>query len=188
MTTPVRRGSWIVILPLAALAAAYVTFFFVPGRRAVAQLREQIRAKQDSVAEATAVKQTFGRTQQEMEKTQAYVTSWLQRIPDEKEVGAVLGRIHQEADAAGARITRFDPQSPVVYEKLRRVPVVVGCSGSFSQIYEFVRKLETMPTSVWVGALRMEKDVKNAKNVQAEVGLVVFVGNSENSDYARRSD
>ena len=72
----------------------------------------------------------------------------------------MLGRIHQEADAAGVRITRFDPQAPVVYEKLRRVPVVVGCTGSFSQIYEFIRKLETMPTSVWVGALRMEKDVK----------------------------
>jgi Tfp pilus assembly protein PilO len=188
MTTPVRRGSWIVILPLAAVAAAYVVFFFLPGRRAIAELRQQARAKQDFVAEADRLQQTLRDGKQEMEKTQAYVAACRRRIPDEKELGTVFGRIHQVADAAGIRITRFDPQPPVVYETLRRVPVLVGCSGSFAQMYEFLRNLEALPTSLWVGSLKAEKDGRNAKNVQCEVGLAIFAGNSGHSDYVRRSE
>ena len=188
MTAPIRRGSWIVILPLAAIAGGYVFLFFLPGRRAIAELRQQVRAKQDFVAEADKLQQTLRETKHEMEKTQAYVAACRRRIPDEKELGAVFGQIHQVADAAGIRVTRFDPQPPVVYEQLRRVPVLIGCIGSFAQMYEFVRNLEALPTLLWVGTLKTEKDGRNVKNVQCEIGLAIFAGNSEHSDYVKRSE
>ena len=54
----------------------------------------------------------------------------------------VFGRIHELADTAGIRITRFDPQPLTAYERIYRVPVVLGCGGSFRQIGEFLRTLE----------------------------------------------
>ena len=45
------KNSWIVILPVALVAAAYVIWIYLPGRKAIAELRDQIRSKQDFVME-----------------------------------------------------------------------------------------------------------------------------------------
>jgi Tfp pilus assembly protein PilO len=106
----------------------------------------------------------------------------------ERDLGTVFGKIHQSAEAAGIHLTRFDPQAAITYERLRRVPLTIGCNGTFAQTYEFLRKIEAMPLVIWVGPLKMEKDARTGKGVQCEVTLEVFVDNIENSSYAELHD
>ena len=40
-----RGGSWMVTLPVAVLAAAYVMLVYLPGRKAIAELQTQIESK-----------------------------------------------------------------------------------------------------------------------------------------------
>lgn len=189
MSVPnVRRGSWIVILPVAAVAVAYVVWVFMPGQRAIAELREKIKAKQDFIAEGEQRGRTLKQCKQILEKTHAYVTPCRKRIPEEKELGAIFGEIHELANGAGIHITRFDPQAPLALDTLRRIPINLGCTGSFGQVYEFLRKLEGMPTASWVVSVKIERSAKNEEDVQGEVALVIFCANSESSGYAMYSN
>jgi type IV pilus assembly protein PilO len=191
MSTPARCRNWVVIVPLAAIAAAYVYLVFLPNRRAVAELRGRIKTKQEVVAGAEATLTSLGQARQELKRTKDYLAARRQRMAEEKDLGAVLGKIHELVNDAQIRITRFDPQQAVVYEQFRRVPCLVGCTGSFAKIYEFLRKLESLPTTVWVSSMRLEKDAKAAGSegsVQCDIVLAIFAANSDNSDYARRSE
>jgi Tfp pilus assembly protein PilO len=109
-------------------------------------------------------------------------------MPEERELGVAFGKVHETANKAQVRITKFDPQAPAVYERLRRVPVVVGCTGSFAQIHEFLRTLEEMPLTIWVESMRMEKDPKTGRDVMCEITLGIFANNSDISGYANNSE
>jgi Tfp pilus assembly protein PilO len=188
MSAPVRRGSWIVIVPMAVVAAGYVFFFFVPGNRRIAELREQLTEKQEFLNMATKIPQEMIGDYRELERTKTYLAACRQRVTEEKDLDAVFGRIHREADAAGVRIVRFDPQSPVAYERLRRVPVALSCTGPFPQIYGFLRTIEATPTAIWIESLRLAKDGRQGKATQCDLELAVFVDNPDNFGYAKRTD
>jgi Tfp pilus assembly protein PilO len=180
-----RRGSWIVTLPLIAVAVAYFMLFVLPGRRAIAELREQIRVKEEYVAKAAGVAASLASRKQELEKARAYAAVWQQRLLEESEITAFYGRIHEAARAAGTRFTRFDPQPPTPYQKFSRIPVTLGCSGSFAQIHDFLWHLEDMQSTLWMESLRIEKAGESDKDASCEVVLVIFAGNHDISDYAK---
>jgi Tfp pilus assembly protein PilO len=180
-----RRGSWIVTLPLVAAAVAYFMVFVLPGRRAIGELREQIRVKEEYVDKAAGVATSLASRKQDLEKARAYAAVWQQRTLEDSEITAFYGRIHEAARSAGTRFTRFDPQPPTSYQRLTRIPVTLGCSGSFAQIHDFLWHLEAMPATLWMEALRIEKAAESDKDASCEVVLVIFAGNHDISGYAK---
>jgi Tfp pilus assembly protein PilO len=184
----INKGSLIVIVPVAAVVAAYVLWVYLPGKRAIADLREQIRTKQDYVLESEKLTKALREGKQELTRTETYVAACRRRASEEKDLGNILGLIHESANKARVRITRFDPQPPTSYERLRRVPVVVGLVGQFEQIHVFLRSLEGMPTYIWIGSVKMDVDTKSGKDIVGEIKFDVFVGNSDGSGYTVCSD
>lgn len=188
MKTKVRRGSWIVTVPLAAAAIAYVTLVFLPGRRAIGEARDQIEQKRDYVTRATGLAAALHAAQQELEKAQAYSTAWEEHAPTQGRLSALYGRIHVLADAAGTTTTRFDPEPVVQYDKVCQIPLVVGCTGSFDQIWEFMRGLEGLQATIWMDSVNLERLDGVEGSITCELNLVVITDNLDISDYARRSD
>ena len=118
MKPGIRRSSWIVTVPVAAAAVAYVTLSFLPERRAIGEARRQIRQKQDYIVRAGGLAPAVRITQQKLEKAQACNTAWEQHAPTERELSALYGKIHELAKAAGTTITKFDPEAALRYEKV----------------------------------------------------------------------
>jgi hypothetical protein len=58
----------------------------------------------------------------------------------------------------------------------------------FSQVYDFLRDIEGLPTTIRVNYVKMEKTKANTKDVQCELTLVMFSVNSKSSDYTRHTD
>jgi Tfp pilus assembly protein PilO len=183
-----RRGSWIVTVPLVAATVAYLMWVFLPGRKAIGQLRNEIAEKQQQATDGISMGTTLSRGKQELEKTNGYVTGCRKQFASEKDLAFTLAKIHTLADAAAVRIMRFEPQTSIDYETFHSVPVVVGCTGSFSQVYEFVRTLEQTPSQICVNSVRIDQIAGFGNSVKCEVALEVFVDNSENSDYAKRPE
>jgi Tfp pilus assembly protein PilO len=184
MQMNVSKSSWIVIIPVAAIAAVYVIWFYLPGRTAIAELREQVRAKQEFAMDSEKSAKGLRAGKEELEKTESYVKACRLRTPEEKDLGEVLGMIHASANKAKVRLTRFEPQAATAYERLRRVPVAIGLSGQFGNIHAFLRDLEAMPSYIWIANVKMDADPKSGEHVTGEVALVIFINNSEGSGYA----
>ena len=184
MKTTHYRGSWIVTLPVAGLAVAYVFLVFQPGRKAIDRLSDELVAEQDFIALAEAVGPAIQTIRQQLRETLAYNTARAESIPEQAELTSLFGRIHALAKASGAITTRFDPEPPLPLDRLRRIPVVIGCTGSFAQISRFLSDLECLPQIVWIDGIKIESFAQEGQNVKCELNVLVFADNLDNSDQA----
>jgi len=182
MKTKIPRGSWIVTVPVAAVAVVYVVLFFLPGKRAIGELREKIQQHQECIDQATAVAAMLPAVQKELQKAEDYNTAWEKQAPAVGEAAALHGKINALALAVGAELTRLEPTPVVPYDKIQQIPLTVSCTGSFAQISGFLRSLEELPQTLWIDSLSLEKPEEAGEAVECELSLVVFADNPENSD------
>lgn len=163
MSSPFRQSSWTVTLPLTALAVAYVSLVWLPGRRAIREVQDQVETKRQFVTQATGLSQAVALCQQELDKVAVVVGRWEQAVPQKRAIPALYGKINALAKDAGLAIARFDPQRLVVHEKIEEIPIAVHCSGKFAQVFDFIRQIEasrwqsgSSPSS-WRRRIRMRK-------------------------------
>lgn len=187
MSNRFSKRSW--LLPALAMAggAAYVAFVFLPSQRALASLREDLTAKQEFLAQSAALAPAVEATQREREETVRFNQAWLDAAPSADRVSQLFGRINELARRSGATVTRFDPEPVESYECLRRMPILVGCQGEFSQVCEFLQSVEHLPQAIWMDNLKIEQDGKDRSTVIAEIRLDIFADNSGNSGQVTRS-
>ncbi|MBN2477612.1 MAG: type 4a pilus biogenesis protein PilO [Pirellulales bacterium] len=184
----IYRGSWIVTVPMVAIAVGYVTLFFMPGRQAIGETRQQIEQKQDYIAEAATLATALRATQQQLDAAEQYAKSWEDRSPAGGEISALYGKINALAERAGATTTRFDPEPVVAHDTIREIPLAMACTGSFGRIFEFLRSLEELPVEIWVKQCRLENLSGSRGSVNCELTLIVFADNRKNSDYAKYTE
>ena len=184
----IRRGNWVVTVPMAAVAVAYVTLFFLPGRKAVDELRSQIKLKRDCVAQASGLAAMLQFQQQQLDQAKAYGAAWRERAPLVEERSALEGKIHALAEAAGVTTTRFNPEAIIPHETIKEVPVAIECNGTFAQVCTFLGSLESLPLPIWINSTAMEKIDATTEYVKCEITVVVFTDNPNNSDYAEDSE
>jgi Tfp pilus assembly protein PilO len=126
-------------------------------------------------------------TQKEIQRTSAYVAAWRSASPHEANLAGLFGRIGALARSSHVSTTRMAPHAPLVMARVRRVTLVMGCTGSFSQIASFLQKLENMPQTLWIEDLRLEKSSKDGELVGCEMTLEIFADNPESSDETKSS-
>ncbi len=187
MKTSILQGNW--LLPLAALGlgAAYFALVFLPNRRAIGELAAQVAAKQQAVLRAAEESQALLTTQKEIQRASAYVAAWQSASPHEANLARLFGRIGVLARSSHATTTRLAPQEPLVMAKVRRVSVLMDCTGTFPLITSFLQKLEKMPQTLWIDDLRLDSASKDGELVKCEMTLEVFADNPESSDEIRSS-
>lgn len=187
MKTASLLNSWTLPLVAAGMAVAYAFGFFLPQQRSLAELSRQVTSQQELIDQATALAPALAATEQQIQATFQYNTSWQAASPTDMTLPALFGQIHQLAKTAGVTTTRFDPDAPVTLARVRRIPLKIGCVGQFSQIARFLESVERLPQTVWVENLRMETGSQSGEAVQCEVALEVFADKPENSDQVKLS-
>lgn len=175
-------------VPMVGVAVAYFMLFFLPGSKAIDELKKQTAEKQAYVEQAGELATALGLAQAELDKARSYYQAWKDNAPRQRELAALFGKINQLAKVAGTTTTRFDPEPLVQRDHLREIPLTMGCSGTNAQIFEFLRGLESLPLSIWVTSVQIEKVNPRTKAVDCEAAVVVFTGNPGDSDYANNSD
>jgi Tfp pilus assembly protein PilO len=188
MNASLRQSSWLVTLPLAVIAVAYLALVWAPGRKAIKEIHEQVASKQKVVAESVDLSAKLISVQQELEKTESVVTRWEAAAPKKRDMPGFCGKLTALAKTAHLEVTRFDPQPAIIHERLQEIPIAMTCVGTFAQVFEFLRTIEVVPATIWVESIRLEKTALNAKGIQCELNLAVFSNNPQNSDYAKHSD
>jgi len=180
--TSIRRGSWLITLALGAAALIYLFCVFLPTARAIHRTREEIRMQQEFIAQATFLPAALADTQQKLDAAHEYAASWHNRLTVPSRLPELLGRLTRQADLAGSNTTRFEPQKPSNYEYFRTVPIKFDAHGSYAQVAALLARLEQLPELIWVDELRLTTTSEATKNVQIDLNLTVFAGNSEKSE------
>jgi type IV pilus assembly protein PilO len=176
------RGNWLVTAPLVGLTVGFLFVFYLPNKKALRELSNELELKQQVVAQSNQTAAQMLATEQQVRETRQFVEAWREIAPAGSGSSALLGDISRLAKAAGVRTTRFEPSPAVEHQQLRQTPLAIGCGGSFAQVYQLLLGIEKLPQSVWMDELKIERKEKNKGDLQCELKLVIFADKSKNSD------
>lgn len=182
MKTLAPRSSWLITLGLAAVSAGYLYFVFMPARRGIEKLREELSQKQAYLAQQPGLIVSLESAESDLSHTQEYVDQWRRKAPVAGELSGTYGAIHRLVTSAGVDVEKFDPQNVTNLETVRKIPVRLTAEGGFAQMHALLRGLEEMPASPWVESLRIERGKDAEAPLKGEITLVIFAANPEISD------
>jgi Tfp pilus assembly protein PilO len=179
-----NRGSWLVTIPLVAIAVIHIVFVFFPGRNVITRLRAEIESRQLYISNADGISAALAAAQQELLEARTYIENWQRTALMVHRLPVLYGNINNISNRAGTGTTRFEPQMLIEMGLIRQIPIHMACTGTFAQIHEFIRSLESLPQTIWIDSLQFNKTGQNGGNVLCEIDLVVFSDNPKISNYA----
>jgi Tfp pilus assembly protein PilO len=182
-----RRSSWLVTIPLVAIAAIHIAFVFFPGRKIISQLQRDIEYRQLYISNADNVSVELADAQQELVKVKSYIENWRRVAYAINRLPVLYGNINKLSKQAGTTTSRFEPQMIIELGMIRQIPIHMACTGTFAQIHEFIRSLEGLPQTIWIDQLRFDKPGQNGEYILCEINLVVFSDNPKISNYVDNS-
>jgi Tfp pilus assembly protein PilO len=177
-----KPRSWVLTIILAGSAIAYVAFVFLPGQRAIGEMRKQLHEKQEFIVQADRLTFAIQKAADDMQAALEFAEEWRSHAPSEGKLAATFGRITECAQTAGLAVQRFDPQPVVRLDSIWQAPVSLVAEGEFSQVFEFLGAIEALPSTVWIQNLRLENSGKVSGRLRCEMTLTVFADNRDFSE------
>ena len=182
MKLKLKGQSWPVTLSLAGAAVAYVLFMFLPEQRSIGDVRDELDTKRQFIAGVQMVYSTIEVAQKELQETRRYCQQWVECSPDETKLSTLFAKINLATKQAGATTTRFEPQGATDYETLHQIELSLVVSGSYTNIFDFLRRLEMLDEAIWLNDVRFEASKQAGQALRCEVSLAIFAVNPEKSE------
>jgi Tfp pilus assembly protein PilO len=179
--------SWILIVVLVAVLVGYVAVFFVPKSHEIGKLGKDLAAKQDFITQSEKTAPLLLDTEKKLADTTAYNKTWTKHAPRPGEISILLGKINSLARSANVAIDSFDPEPAEKFDRLRLMPLALGCSGRLAEIFYFLAELERMPQTIWIKNVTIEQSKNRAgsdygENTQCRIDMSIFMDNLDISD------
>jgi len=169
-----------VTVPVVAGFLLFYCGFFRPTQQAIDQQQEDLRVKQAAIAAAASLPEEMQATQAELASTRAFVAEW--KAAERHNVAAAFAQLAAGVAAAGGERIKIEPEPPRRYRCLQRVPVKLSFTGTFAQVYQFVRHLEGMPQTIWIEDLDVRQQSQDSPRVTCELRLAIFAGRANSAD------
>jgi Tfp pilus assembly protein PilO len=187
-TTAANRAprSWLITALLASLAVAYVAFVFVPAQASIAKLRGQLNERRQHILQAQGLILPVEQMVRHVVQTREVSDAWREATPNPSELSDTFAHLTVEAKAAGVHIERLDPLPPEELQMLAQHAVNVQFRGEFAQVFDFLRRIELLPGTIWVSNLRMAGDQAGSGTLHGELNLTIFVDRTGSTDSTAR--
>jgi Tfp pilus assembly protein PilO len=181
LSTGKPQRTWLITGLVAAGSLAYVFLVFLPAQRSIQSLRSQIREREQQILHADTLVGPLHQATLRLASTREVSQQWKTAIPSQKQITEQYARLSVAAQEAGVAIERFDPQPPTEIQLLALHGVVVQFQGEFSQVFDFVRRVEAQPGTIWMPHFRVSGDGQTGNTLRGELTLTIFV---DRADYA----
>jgi len=176
-----RKKNILITVGLSGGVVAYTFALLLPTQRSIAALQDEIAAHQSYIAQQQQARDSITKLQAELEQTREFSQHWEANAPDAPRLAPAIGTISQCAAAAGVRTVRLDPRPPEPLALLSRAPVTLEGEGTFLEVFELLRQLESLPHPVWVEHMHLSRPEETSEKIRCELTLVIFADKAENS-------
>lgn len=180
--TPRRQPrTWMITGLLASIAVAYVAFIFVPGQKSISELQAQVQERHQQILQAQSLTRPIAMAKQRLSETREVGLQWRADAPRHTELITHFASLTQQAEAAGVKIERLDPLPAIELHLVAQQNVTLQFSGSFAAVFDLVRRLESLPGTVWIRNLRLSSNA-STNVLKGELTLTIFVDRAGYSD------
>jgi Tfp pilus assembly protein PilO len=176
-----KPKTWLITALLASLAVAYIVFLFLPGQQSIFHLQAQVQERRQHILQAESLVGPIAQAREQLAATREVSLDWQADAPTQSEMVTHLAILTQQAEAAGVKIERLDPLPTMALHLVAQQNVTLQFNGGFPAAFDLLRRLESLPGTIWVRNLRLSTDA-SSESLRGELTLTIFVDRSENTD------
>lgn len=177
-----ERSSWMITAPLLLLTIIYLTLFFVPGRRELKRLRNDLDTTTQLAYHSESMTTRLTAVRADLQTTCEYNKQWRDQSLSSPQLAELYGRILASGRQAGTTLRSLDPDTAVSMEHLNKTPVRLVFAGTFSEIFDFLRDLEAFPEAIMIESVEVTAPPKDGELTQCILNLVIFTDHSQDSN------
>jgi Tfp pilus assembly protein PilO len=174
-----KPQTWITTALLAAIAVAYVVFLFLPGQRSISQLRALVQERRQQILQAQTLLSTVSMARNRLAETHDVGQKWRADAPGTSDLIAHFASLTHEAEAAGVAIDRLDPLPAVDLHLVSQQNVSLQFHASFPSLFDFLKRVEALPGTIWVRKLRLHGDASPSNLPRGELTMTIFVDRAD---------
>ena len=163
------------------LTVAYVMLAFLPLGRHISATRDALASQQAAVAQEAALLAQIEAYQTECREVANYTTSWPEINDPNLNLSQLLGKISLEAKKVGADALRLEPGPLQAMSSVQRIPVRLGCRGTFQEIHTLIQQMEALPDKLWIERLELAPHDEDKNELTCEMDFETFVVSANNS-------
>ena len=177
-----KPRTWLITGLLAAVAVAYVVFVFLPAQRSINELRADVQERRQQIMQAQSQIRTVALAHKRLAETREVSQQWQADAPQHSELITHFASLSKQAEAAGVTLDRLDPSPAAQMHLIAQQNVAIQFHATFAAVFEFVRRIEAMPGTIWIRNLRVESTGENSNALRGELTLTIFVDRADYSN------
>ncbi len=179
---PQGPPGWLVTGGMACIALGYVVLAYLPSQKAMNSMRQQLVEKQEYITKTDRLFATATATRTQLEQTGSWVKQWQQDAPDPQQADRLPSQISLQANQAGVRILRLEPQAVKQHGLVAEYPVLVSVEGSFEGIFNFCKGVEELPQTIWLRNVNLQRPGELGGNLRCDMTLTILGDLADKAD------
>ena len=145
------------------LIGPFVYFSFLPKITKIKTLKQEHTKLETRLAKAQAKANRLKHYQQKLKEAEMEFKVVMKKLPEKKEIPALLSSVSQSGRDAGLDFLLFQPESEKNKEFFAEIPVSIKVSGNYHNVALFFDKVARLSRIVNIDEIKMTatKDYKN---------------------------
>jgi len=181
MKLKLPKSSTPILLAGLGLIVVFVMLVYMPLSRSIAAAHDSLELKQSLVSQEESLLAQVERQKRELEAVKQYTQRW-EAVPNANyHLSQMLGEISQHAKQAGTDALRLEPGQVTELQAVQRVPVRLGCSGTFQEIHSLVGRIENLPYKIWLHRIELAPKSDQQRDLTCEIEFEAFIVSVKNS-------
>ena len=145
--SPLKRAL-ILLLIIALIAGVFVYFIYMPKMKEVQRIERKLKQARIKLHQTQQIANQLPKFEAEMEKLNIAFQKALSKLPDNKEIPALLLKITKLGKDCKLTFNLFQPLSNRNHDFYAEVPIDIEVQGSYHSVGRFINQICTMPRIV----------------------------------------
>jgi type IV pilus assembly protein PilO len=147
----------ILLLILIVLGGIWYFLLYKPVYTDMDKLRAEIRKLDSQIQRQRLAKIKRKKLQDEIKRIERNLKILQAKLPEEKEIPALLSTVTEMGRLNGLRFNLFKKEKEIPKDYYTEIPVKIQVRGGFHEVASFLYKIGTMPRIIHVSELKMGK-------------------------------
>lgn len=163
------------------LIVAFVLLVLVPLNRSITAAENSLALKQSLVDQEQSLQEQLAKYDAEMAELDGYTKPFAEIPNVNLHLSRLLGQVSKQAQEAGTQSLHLEPGQEKEMKSLQCIPVQLGCQGTFQEIHDLLRRLETLPNEIWIERIELAPTSEGDRLLSCELEFEAFMVSVKNS-------
>lgn len=165
----VWAGVFLLVVPVG------YNFLYRPKMTSLKELRWELKELAANPGQVIQKEAELEGLKKEIDQLKQNLLGWQAKISSRRSTSQILGDLSSAAGEAGIRTIDFKTRSPKDFQGLfSGVPVAVNLTANYSQLGEFLKKLNQLPGLITVEKLLIQREPKFLPASRVELTLTSY--------------